>query len=260
MGLRQVELTSDGAPKGLTLVGALGPPGSRDWMSAKRNAVVAVAFTAILVAIADLAWATSVTTSEPWFSSAASSQTYVATLVGSTLLVIGLAIAASLHIASIGDAVAELDRRIAVIRGSARADRRSSAPRVLTDREIEDELDEVLGLMQRDVALIEIQSTPKVAVPAATMQETRSLLRELVTERMSTRKGVSAVRWAVSGPIISSIVFGAIASAMLPAVERFGLRNYQLNTALVLFLSYGWPFLVGWAVAAIALSRPIRPS
>ncbi len=228
-------------------------------MSGKRVAVVTVAFAAALVAIADLAWATAVATSGSWFSPAVSSQTYVVTLIASTLLVVGLAIAASLHIVSIGHAVDELDQRIAVIRGSARAEMVSSPSTVETDRDVEDELDDILGAMERDVALVEVRPSQAVVVPAATMQDARSLLRELVSERLAVRRGVSQVRWAIAPAVAAAIIFGAIASAMLPAVEVFAVANFQLNTAFVLFLAYGWPILVAWAVTAIAVSRHIKP-
>jgi len=223
-------------------------------------AVVTVAFAAALVAIEDLAWATAIATSGPWYSPAVSSQTYVVTAIASTVLVIGMAIAASLHIASIGHEVAELDQRIAVIRGSARAEMQSSAASAATDRDVEDELDDILGAMERDVALVEVRPPPAVVVPAAaTMQEARSLLRELVSERLEVRRGVSGVRWAIAPPIAAAIIFGAIASAMLPAAETFALQNYKLNTAFLLFLAYGWPVMLAWAVTAIAVSRHIKP-
>ncbi len=229
-------------------------------MSGKRVAVVTIAFAAALVAIADLAWATAVATSGPWFLPAVSSQVYVVTLIASTLLVVGLAIAASLHIVSIGHAVAELDQRIAVIRGSARAELQTSAGTVVTDRDVEAQLDDILGAMERDVALVEVR--PSISVRATVegkMQEARSLLRELVSERLSVRRSVSAVRWAIAPPIAAAIMFGAIASTMLPAVDGFAIRNFQLNTGFVLFLAYGWPVLVAWAVSAVAVSRHIKP-
>jgi len=230
-------------------------------MSGKRVAVVTIAFAAALVAIGDLAWATAVATSGAWFSPAASSQTYVVTLIASTLLVVGLAIAASLHVSSIGHAVAELDQRIAVIRGSARAQIQIPALDAGTDRDVEDELDDILGAMERDVAIVEVRPSPSVIVPASgTMREARSLLRELVSERLTVRRGLSGVRWAIAPPIAAAIIFGAIASAMLPAVDgSFALDHFQLNTAFLLFLAYGWPVLVAWAVTAVAVSRHIKP-
>ncbi len=229
-------------------------------MSGKRVAVVTIAFAAALVAIADLAWATAVATSEPWFSPAVSSQTYIVTLIASTVLVVGLAIAASLHIVSIGHAVADVDQRIAMIRGSARAEMQSLAPIERADPDVEDELDDILGAMERDVALVEVRPSPSVVVPTAgTMLGARSLLRELVSERLAVRRSVSGVRWAIAPPIAAAILFGAIASAMLPAVDGFALFNYRLNTAFLLFLAYGWPVLVAWAVIAVAVSRHIKP-
>ncbi len=229
-------------------------------MSGKRVAVVTVAFAAALVAIADLAWATAVATPGYRFSPSVSSQTYVVTLIASTVLVVGLAIAASLHIVSIGHAMDELDQRIAGIRRSARAEMQSTASAVGTDRDVEDELDDILGAMERDVALVEVRPSPAIFVPAAVaMQDARGLLRELVSERLAVLRGVSGVRWAIAPAIAAAIIFGAIASVMLPAVDGFALQNFQLNAAFILFLAYGWPVLVAWAVTAIAVSRHIKP-
>ena len=40
---------------------------------------------------------------------------------------------------------------------------------------------------------------------------------------------------------------------MLPGSGSFAQTHFQLNTGLILFLGYGWPFLVAWSIAAIAL-------
>ncbi|HEX9339744.1 MAG TPA: hypothetical protein VF992_01015 [Thermoplasmata archaeon] len=227
-------------------------------MAGKRVAVVTIAFVATLVLIAVLALATALGTGGEWFTPSVASQSYVVTLIGSVLLVLGLAIAASLHVASIGREVARLDERIAVVRGSARAEMRFSA---VADRDVDAELDATLGTMERDVAVVEVRTpmpvTRRPGVP--TMQEARSLIRELVSERFAVRQSLAGVRWAIAPAVAAAIVFGAIASVMLPAVDGFARWNYQLNTTLILFLAYGWPVLVAWTVTAIAISRPIKP-
>jgi hypothetical protein len=223
-------------------------------------------FVAVLVAIGDLAWATGVGTNGPWFLPSISLQVYLVTLLVSTVLVIGLAIVASVHLASIGRSVADLDQRIAVLRGTARTQGASTyADSDEASSEVEAEIDEILGAMERNVtsALVAIKPGPAEFVSVARAPgsgKVRPILRELVSERINIRREVSHIRWVVGGPIAAAILFGGIASVMLPGTEGFGTAHFQLNTTLVLFLAYGWPFLVGWAAAAIAFARPIEPA
>jgi len=78
--------------------------------------------------------------------------------------------------------------------------------------------------------------------------------------REALRRARGLVWQTVAGPLAMFLVFISIAGAMLPGSGAFAQTHYQLNTGLVLFLGYGWPFLVAWTVAAIALLHVlIRP-
>src|SRR5205823_3305408 len=78
--------------------------------------------------------------------------------------------------------------------------------------------------------------------------------------RAVLRRARGLVWQTVAGPLAMFLVFISIAGAMLPGSGAFAQTHYQLNTGLVLFLGYGWPFLVAWTVAAIALLHVlIRP-
>jgi hypothetical protein len=57
---------------------------------------------------------------------------------------------------------------------------------------------------------------------------------------------------SVAGPIALAIFFVAISAAMLPGVEGFLVRNYQLNTMLILMIAYSWWLLLSWAVVALS--------
>src|SRR5438046_9390359 len=49
----------------------------------------------------------------------------------------------------------------------------------------------------------------------------------------------------------AGLLFLGISGAMLPGAEGFAESHYILNTALVLFLGYGWPILVGWTAVGL---------
>src|SRR6266545_4256143 len=58
---------------------------------------------------------------------------------------------------------------------------------------------------------------------------------------------------SVAGPLAGCLTFAVAAGAMLPAVEGFAAVHFQLNTAVLLFLAYGWTCLVGWALVGVGL-------
>lgn len=62
---------------------------------------------------------------------------------------------------------------------------------------------------------------------------------------------------AFAGPALYATVYVAIAAMLLPGVGGFLETNYQLNTGVILFLSYGWLGLVLYAFLSIVIaSRP----
>ena len=78
--------------------------------------------------------------------------------------------------------------------------------------------------------------------------------------REALRRARGIVWQTVAGPLVLFLAFISISGAMLPGSGAFAQAHYQLNTGLILFLSYGWPFLVAWAIASIALLQTlVRP-
>jgi hypothetical protein len=78
--------------------------------------------------------------------------------------------------------------------------------------------------------------------------------------REGLRRSRGLVWQTVGGPLVLFLAFISISGAMLPGSDAFAQAHYQLNTGFILFLSYGWPFLVAWAVASIALLQTlVRP-
>src|SRR5437763_585328 len=55
--------------------------------------------------------------------------------------------------------------------------------------------------------------------------------------------------------LVAILLFLGISGARLPGAEGFAESHYILNTALVLFLCYGWPILVGWTAVGLWFAR-----
>ncbi len=61
------------------------------------------------------------------------------------------------------------------------------------------------------------------------------------------------------GPVLASVIFLSIAAPMLPGSEGFAAAHDQLNTMMILFLSYGLAPLVVWsALSLVLLTRTSR--
>src|SRR5438445_670613 len=83
----------------------------------------------------------------------------------------------------------------------------------------------------------------------------RCLLSHLVatSERGRVELARASAAPSIAGPIVVALLFAIAAGAMLPGAETFAGSHFQLNTALLLFLGYGWMFLLLWAVLGLSL-------
>jgi len=229
-------------------------------MSRQRLIGATLLFVAVFGIIADLAWSTAATTSGPWFSSAVSRDVYSTTLLAGTVLVVGLAAVASAHAALGAREIRALELRIGILKGSGAT---ASASGFDIDRDIEDTLDEIAGgvpIGAPPAPLVSMEREAHDSLIAVTMEGRVArqdvVLRELVRARAVVHQAGSRVWSAVIGPICMGGLFLGIAGAMLPGSEGFAQAHYMLNTALILFLGYAWPFLVAWTAAGFALARP----
>ena len=78
-------------------------------------------------------------------------------------------------------------------------------------------------------------------------------LRALDHERIALRQRRAEVRGFAAGPVVLGLLYLAAAGAMLPGSNGFAATHYQLNTALVLLLSYGFAPFLGWTTVALGL-------
>lgn len=228
--------------------------GSRYWIVAALYAVAAAL-------VADLAWATAIGTSGPWFSPAISVQIYSLALLLGAVVGIVLAAAASARVVRLNDQLEALDARIAALRDGPSSDRSElyGAGGLLVGREDEDVADVLHVLRPGGPPVVEMTRgeravgvSQEVVRLSGAVADTKRF-RDLVAARGAVRTARARVWPAASGPIGMSVVILAVAGAMLPGSEGFAVRNFQLNTMFILAISYSWWLLVAWAVTALFL-------
>jgi hypothetical protein len=225
-----------------------------------RPWVLVIGFSGLLGLMAGLAELTAVGTTGPWFGPGISMTVYGLALAMGAALVLVTTVVAGLRIASIDSGMHRIEARVESMRDVAAFKRsqpgrgRSPAPR--TDLEVELESIVFGGkapAMAIDRAshdsLVDIDEVVQV-IPAPRREET---LRALLRERIALRELRVRVRNLAAGPFIAGLTFLAAAAVMLPGSDGFATTHYQLNTALVLFLSYGLAPLVAWTAMAMAL-------
>lgn len=230
-------------------------------MPRTRVIVAALLFLAAFAVIAQLAWTTAEETTAPWFSPAVSKDVYSTTLVAATILVAALAALASSQAASVAREARALDLRLGILRGSGVI---SSGGGIDIDRDIEDTLDEILGAPGEGPAPVVMMDRDAHDTLITVATEGRAVrqdvvLREVARARSALHKASTRIWSSVGGPLAAGVAFLGIAGAMLPGSEGFAETHFVLNTALILFLGYGWPALVGWTALGLGFARAVEP-
>jgi len=229
-----------------------------------RPLIIHSAFAAVFAVTAVFAIATASGTTAAWFSPAVSSQAYAASLIGAVVVAIALATSAVNHLGRLEDARRSLALRIA---GMPEADLLPPGEATLVTAEAikmmppsDEEVDELLTALATPVPgappglEIEVTGTLFEVSAALTAARTRKeLMKALLTERARVEVARASTAPSIAGPIVVALLFAVAAGAMLPGSETFAASHFQLNTALLLFLGYGWMFLVLWAVVALSL-------
>jgi hypothetical protein len=227
--------------------------------------VLTVFFGILFAGIADLAWLTATGTNAPWFTSAVSAQVYTATLTTATIATLILASLAASKLAVL-DSRARAAAAREVDEGTESPPIPVEVPRsvVLAPNRTPraEGLDQILSELERfaDGPMVEVRdrqsgnsiptSLPRSAPRPGISGPGRGMPP---ATRAALRRARGLVWQTVAGPLAVFLIFISVAGAMLPGSGAFAQTHFQLNTGIVLFLGYGWPFLVAWAVAAIAL-------
>src|SRR2546429_3833565 len=227
-------------------------------MPRQRLIVATLLFLGAFAVIAQLAWNTAIGTRGPWFSSGISRDVYSTTMVAATVLVAVLAALASSQAASAAREARALDLRLNILRRSGVI--ASGTGGIDIDRDIEDTLDEILGGVDGSVAPIVTMDREAHDTLVSVTTEGKALrqdvvLREVARARSALHKAGSRIWSAVAGPMAAGIVFLGLAGAMLPGSEGFAESHFMTNTALILFLGYGWAVLVGWVAVGLGFAR-----
>lgn len=219
-----------------------------------------VGFAVALLVVANLAWANAAPTTGPWFSAAVSIQVYSLTVLLALAIAVVLSVVALSRLGHIDAAARSLELRLEMNEPPAPGPS-PPPPRDIvqvdmpTDDEVEDLLDAIADSMTEGLLQVEQarETPPKRADdPAAADRRTRRTVALLRREWEEIRGARSRIRVAAAGPVLASLAFLFLAAAMLPGSEGFAVQNFQLNTGLILFLAYGWVFLVAWGIAALA--------
>ncbi len=227
-----------------------------------RPAVLTAGFGILLAVIANLAWATAMGTTGPWFTAPVNLTVYAIAAVLASVLGVVLVLHAAACVARLDASVTRLERRIALLRSAPTARRGGgSLPTV-----VESGLESGEPVGTGPTALVRIEREGHDALVPLSRQERgragaarRELLRQLLRERGAIVEARSGVWASVAGPTLACVVFLAAAAPMLPGSDGFAASQYVLNTTLVLFLSYGLTPLVAWALLTLAtLGSPTR--
>jgi len=229
-----------------------------------RPILVHSAFATVFAFIAIFAWATAEGTTASWFSPDLSSQAYVASLIGAVVVAIALATATVSHLGRLEDARRGIALRIAEMPEAGLLP--TGEATLVTSQAItmmppsDEEVDDLLTTLATPVSgappgmEIEITGTLVEVSAALTAARTRKeLMKALLIERARVEAAREAAAPSIAGPIIVALLFASAAGAMLPGSDAFAASHFQLNTGLILFLGYGWMFLVLWAVLALAM-------
>lgn len=217
-----------------------------------RPSVLTAGFAVLFAVIANLAWATAIATTGPWFDAGTGLAVYSVALVLATVLVVFLVQQATARISRLDASLVRLDRRIALLRAAPRGrpSRDHGELRIEVGERADGGARAVLrGDKEGHDSLVRL---PAESRPAAGSARTE-LLRQMSRERVAIRAARGQVWSAVAGPALTSILFLVIAGPMLPGSGGFAAAHYALNTTLILFLSYGIAPLVAWSALALIL-------
>lgn len=225
--------------------------------------VVTVLFGIVMIVLANLAWMTAAGTTGPWYSSTIQITMYSTTLFASVLVAVGLSVAAMYRSAGLDATVRALETRIARTRGdvikiTSDAGQVREGAQSSADEEVQSILDDILGYTSDPLLKVEKASRDTLVglppgIHTEPTQRSALLLRVLRVQKAAVRMARNQVWTTVMGPLLMSIIFVGIASTMLLGVDYFAVVNYKVATALMLFLGFGWPILMGWAVVALAM-------
>jgi len=227
-----------------------------------RPSIVNAAFVILFAVIAGLAWATASATSAPWYDAAVGLQVYALAAVLSTLLATVVVLTTSRRVSDLESSLLRVERRVGMLRAKVRKNpsnlASASGSVSLPELDTVEALDGLAGGGAPSMIRIERQGHDTLVPVPEGVSSSKSfvvteVLRQLVRERNALRQARARVWTVAAGPVLTCLVFLAIAGPMLPGSAGFAAAHFQLNTALILFLAYGLPPLVAWSLVALGM-------
>src|SRR3990170_654062 len=193
-----------------------------------KPTLVTVVFLILLAVIANLAWATAVGTTGPWFQPTVLAPFFSATLLTAGILALGLAALAARRVAALDASLEELDGRIAGLRASSgmpvNPGPAAALPAMPAVPSVEADLEEIL----QD---LELQDAGEAGSPARDAHDSLmaddggaeadarvqlSLLKILRARRIALAQARGQVVRSVAGPIAFALLFASVAGILLP--------------------------------------------
>ncbi len=227
-----------------------------------RPRYAAAGFAAYFLVIGYLGWDTASRTTGAWYDQATTQMIYQTNLIAGVLLLAGL-----LVVLATASRTSVITREPASSEQSSRSSPTEAQPTAeLPDQRAVDSAIEVLEGLETDIKWLDREISDEFQSLFRTRQETQDRIRteSLPSENpnfsLETSRDPSSFI-ALAGPAIVAIGYLAISAILLPGAGGFLIANYQLNTAVILGLSYGWPGLGLYVLlATYMMLRPSVPS
>ena len=144
----------------------------------------------------------------------------------------------------------------------------------LVERVGEDIQDVLIGIQRVNDAADRARAAELLAAEAVTLMDTGNYpvaIDRLERARATVRARAGAAEalrtkatgrssWiALAGPAVGAVAYVAVSSMLLPGYQGFLPAHFQLNTAAILVLSYGWAGLLLYALTSVYMTlRPAR--
>ncbi len=218
---------------------------------------LAAGFAVYFLLIIYIVWETARSTTGPWYDQASTQIIYQTNLIAGALLLAGLLVVS-----------ATAGRKTIIVRGAGlnpevsypsagdphpTAQGEGENPRLSVD--VSEDLQSDIEWLDREIenefrSLFLTQQEPKSEQAASHAPGSRNLRLVTVSD--------SSTFVAVVGPAILAMSYLAISAIFLPGAGSFLTTNFQLNTAAILALSYGWPGLGMYTLLSVYLA--LRPA
>src|SRR5439155_1719897 len=257
-------------------------------MSLVRPRYLALLFTAYFGAIGYYAWQAARRAGSIWFEPPISQTVYQTTMVGGVLVLLGLFITASIspHVRGavptnsaaakkVGLDLPELRRLVAEAAAGHDADLaqrvrlveqvKGTLEAALVERIAESLQSVLIDIERMKAATQQVHAAEMTAAEAVALLDTGNYAaavdrsaraRDTLERQMGPMPRIELATGpssfvALSGPAFVSVVFVALSSALLPGVGGFLNQAYELNTAAILSLSYGWLGLILYSFLSV---------